>query len=120
MMQGLPPQARRGRRFKVYLHPLCLKGFLLVAMVLIALPLPLGCQKKEKAQPIPPAVESKARDRAPAQAGEQTVPEAPAKPSPDLSFHPDQRYESPDSGRHFFQERSNLFGNLLDRPSGTS
>ncbi len=76
MIQGLRLQARRARRFKVNLHPLCLRGFLLVAMALVVLPLAPGCQEKEKATPAPPAAESNPVERVPAQAGEQKVPEA--------------------------------------------
>ncbi len=86
MIQGLRLQARRGRRFKVYSHPLCLRGFLLLAMVLVVLSLAPGCQKKEKAPPAPPAAESKAMERAPAPAGEQKVPEAPTEAQA-LTFH---------------------------------
>ena len=77
---GLRPAPAGPQGREVYSHLLCLRGFRLVAMVLVVLSLVLGCQKKEKAPPALPAAESKAREQAPAPAGVQAVPQA-------LTFH---------------------------------
>jgi hypothetical protein len=65
----------QGSRFKVNPHSLCLRGFLLLVMVLVGFSLVMGCKKKEKAPPAPPSVEQKAMELAPALAGKQKVPE---------------------------------------------
>ncbi len=55
-------------------------------MVLVVLSLALGCQKKEKAPPAPPAADSKVVERPSVPAGEQKVPEARTEAQA-LTFH---------------------------------
>jgi len=69
-------------------HTLCLRGFLLVVILLVVFSLAMGCKKKEKAPPAPPAAEQKAMEPAPALAGKQKAPEAPAQAQTQAStFH---------------------------------
>lgn len=69
----------QGSRFKVNPHSLRLRGFLLVVMLLVVFSLAMGCKKKEKAPPVPPATEQKAMESAPALAGKQKVTEVPVQ-----------------------------------------
>ena len=74
--------------FKENPQPLCLKGFLLVVMLLVVFSLAMGCKKKEKAPPALPAAEQKAMDSVPSLAGKPKVPEAPAPvQTPPQTFH---------------------------------
>jgi hypothetical protein len=59
---------------------------LLVLMLVVVISSAPGCRKGEKPPPVPPVAESNVRDRAPAPAGEQTVPESPAQAQA-LTFH---------------------------------
>jgi hypothetical protein len=57
-------------------------------MVLVVFSLALGCQKKEKVPPAPPAAEQKALEPTPVPVGEQKSPEAPAPAQTQgLTFH---------------------------------
>ena len=64
------------------------RGFWVVIILLVVFSLTLGCRKKEKAPPAPPAAEQKAPESALALAGEQKAPEAPVQAQTQaLTFH---------------------------------